>query len=71
MVIPSSQRMYWIYDTHVSVQVLNEVAYEGLEEADFDEEVLKMVKNAKAGSEKLMIGGGYDLLMGIIQDKVC
>lgn len=69
LVIPVSQKMYWIYNTHVSVEVLNEVAYEGLEEADFDVEVISMVENAKAGSEKLMIGGGYDLLMGIIQEK--
>ena len=69
MVIPASQKMYWIYNTHVSVEVLNEVAYEGLEEAVFDLEVINMVDNARAGSEKLMIGGGYDLLAGIIQEK--
>lgn len=71
IVLPSANKMYWVYNTHVSVEVLNELAYEGLSEAVWDIGVIGMIDNARSSEHKLLTGeAAFDLLVGLIIEKV-
>lgn len=71
IVAPAAQLMYWIYNTHVSVEPMNELAYDGLEEGVWDIGVMRMLDNAMYGAERLLTNpDALKILMALVAEKV-